>query len=214
MINTFGDLVSSKRKQKEMSLNSVAKEAELDVAYISKIEKNVTKQPSYLSVSKISSVLNITTEELSQVFDVAEIKSSSYKIQDSNIERKMVLTEINNTIIQNSDFLSEETIETTIQVLNELKRISLDNKKRAKYIIFIIQNGGEEIIIESNKYDYNVKEFIEDVYREKIVAVVEIKSIEFTNSPIISIEECINFAKEIGYIDKEEIIKFQAYIKK
>lgn len=214
MIKTFGDLVRCKRKEKEMSLNAVAREAQLDVAYISKIEKNVTKQPSYLSVSKISSVLNIKTEELSQVFGVDEIKSSNYKIEDCDIERKMILSEINNTVIQNADLLNEESIETAIQVLKELKRISLINKKRARYLIFIIETGGGEIIIESNKYDYNVKSFIEDVYREEIIAVIEAKSVEFTNFPITSIEETISFAKENESIDEDEIIKFETYIKK
>jgi len=214
MINTFGDLVRYKREEKEMSLNSVAREAQLDVAYISKIEKNVTKQPSYLSVSKISSVLNITSEELSQVFDVAEIKSDSFKIQDSSIERKMALSQMNNTIIKNADVLNEETIETTIQILNELKKLSVINKRRARYLIFIIQTGGEELIIESNKYDYNVKNFIEDVYKEEIRAVAEVNSIEFSTSPVIDIEEAIDFAKEDGYLDKDEIIRFQEYIKK
>jgi transcriptional regulator with XRE-family HTH domain len=124
MIKTFGDLVRFKREQNNLSLNGLAKAAQLDVAYISKLEKNISKQPSFLSVSKIARVLSITNEELAAVFNVEVMKHDSYVINDEDIEVKSALSSMNDTIVKNLSSVNEKSLTMVIEVLERLKCIA------------------------------------------------------------------------------------------
>jgi transcriptional regulator with XRE-family HTH domain len=213
MVKTFGDLVRFKREQKGFSLNGLAKEAGLDVAYISKIEKNLTKQPSYLSVSKVAKALEITNEELATVFNVEVTKSESYKINDKDIEMKSVLSSMNDTIIKKIDLLTEDSLSATIEVLEKLKDVTKISKYKRNYIIMLGTLNKIDMVIVSHVYDSKVKDFIENVYSKSVVVEVEGSVLNGVEEILTDIFDVIELARENEYYDEEEIVKFERHVK-
>lgn len=213
MIKTFGELVRFKREKKGLSLNGLANEAGLDVAYISKIEKNLTKQPSYLSVSKIAKVLEITNEELATVFNVEVIRNESYKINDTDIEVKSLLSTMNDTIIQKTELLTEDGISTIIAILENLKAVTKTNKTRKRYIIMLGTLQTIEIVVCSHVYDSKIKEFLESVYAKNVAIAVEGSLINLSEEVLTDIFDVIELARENKEFDEEDIIEFEKYLR-
>ncbi|WP_346867568.1 helix-turn-helix transcriptional regulator [Clostridium sp. UBA1353] len=213
MIKTFGDLVNFKREERGLSLNKLSKEVQLDVAYISKIEKNQTKQPSFTSVSKIASFLEITNEELATVFNVNVIKNDSYKINNDNIEIKNMLTSMNDTIVKNAHLLTEDSLSVTIEILQKLKSVTNAIKSDKTYIIMLGSLQKIDIVVCSHVYDVKIKNFLENVYSKDVAIAIEGSTISLSREILTNIFDVIELARDNEEFDEEEIIKFEKYLR-
>lgn len=71
MINTFGEYLSNKRKQKEMSLRMLAKELDISPTYLSDVENNRRNALSYEKLQKIIEVLGLEADEQKDLYDLA-----------------------------------------------------------------------------------------------------------------------------------------------
>lgn len=69
--NQFGEFVTIKRKEKEISLRGMAEKLELSPAYWSDIEKGRRNPPNINILGELSKILNLTQEELDEMVDMA-----------------------------------------------------------------------------------------------------------------------------------------------
>jgi transcriptional regulator with XRE-family HTH domain len=214
MIETFGDLVRFKREKNGFSLNGLANKTGLDVAYISKIEKNITKQPSFISVSKVAKALEITNEELATVFNVEMIKNESYKINDTDIKVKSLLSTMNDTIIDKVELLTEDSLTATIEILEKLKNITKTKKIKKSYIVMLGSLEKIDIVVYSHIYDQKVKEFIENVYGKDVAIAMEGSLVNISEERLTNLFDVIEQAKDNEYIADEDITEFEKYVRK
>ncbi|WP_415277108.1 helix-turn-helix domain-containing protein, partial [Clostridium perfringens] len=65
----FGTLVKTKRKEKKLTLTDLARQTEISVSYLSRLE-NGERTPIITIALKLAKVLNISFKELSQCFNI------------------------------------------------------------------------------------------------------------------------------------------------
>ncbi|MCL5291685.1 MAG: helix-turn-helix domain-containing protein [Actinobacteria bacterium] len=71
MVDSFGDYVERKRKQKGMSLRELAKEVGISASYLSDIEKGRRYAPDKKKLDHIAALIDIEGEELDKLYDLA-----------------------------------------------------------------------------------------------------------------------------------------------
>jgi len=84
---TFGDVIVEKLKALKITQKQLATKAGIDVSYVNKIIKNRTTNPSYAIVINISNILNITEEELYNIFNI-----NTKNIEDNLIKEQKTTT--------------------------------------------------------------------------------------------------------------------------
>ena len=94
----FGTLVKTKRKEKKLTLTDLARQTEISVSYLSRLE-NGERTPIITIALKLAKVLNISFKELSQCFNI-EANEDDKDDEKSLIESKDYITinRINNTL--------------------------------------------------------------------------------------------------------------------
>ena len=68
---TFGEYLTNKRKEKEMSLRMLAKELDISPAYLSDVENNRRHALSYEKLQKVIEILKLDEEEQRELYDLA-----------------------------------------------------------------------------------------------------------------------------------------------
>lgn len=68
---TFGEYLTNKRKEREMSLRMLAKELDVSPTYLSDVENNRRNALSYENLKKIIEILNLDEEEQKILYDLA-----------------------------------------------------------------------------------------------------------------------------------------------
>ena len=68
---TFGEYLTNKRKEKEMSLRMLAKELDISPAYLSDVENNRRNALSYEKLQKVIEILKLDEEEQRELYDLA-----------------------------------------------------------------------------------------------------------------------------------------------
>jgi transcriptional regulator with XRE-family HTH domain len=69
--NQFGEFITEKRKNKEISLRKMAELLELSPAYWSDIEKGRRNPPNINKLEELSKILELSQEELDRMIDMA-----------------------------------------------------------------------------------------------------------------------------------------------
>ncbi len=67
----FGDFIAEKRKNRDISLRSMAEKLGIAAPYLSDIEKGRRNPPSFEMLEKIAAILNLTDAERNSMFDYA-----------------------------------------------------------------------------------------------------------------------------------------------
>lgn len=69
--NQFGEFVTTRRKEKEISLRGMAEKLDLSPAYWSDIEKGRRNPPNLNILGELSKILNLSQEEFDEMVDMA-----------------------------------------------------------------------------------------------------------------------------------------------
>lgn len=69
--NQFGEFVTKKRKEKELSLRGMAEMIDLSPAYWSDIEKGRRNPPNINILGELSKILNLSQKEFDEMVDMA-----------------------------------------------------------------------------------------------------------------------------------------------
>lgn len=67
----FGDFIAEKRREKGISLRSMADELKIAAPYLSDIEKGRRNPPSFEMLEKIAMILNLSEEDRNLMYDYA-----------------------------------------------------------------------------------------------------------------------------------------------
>ena len=68
---TFGEYLTNKRKEKEMSLRMLARELDISATYLSDVEKNKRNALSNEKLQKLIEILELNEEEQKELYDLA-----------------------------------------------------------------------------------------------------------------------------------------------
>jgi transcriptional regulator with XRE-family HTH domain len=75
----FGEYLSLLRMEKEMSLRSLSKATDIDVAYLSRIERSVESAPHKTSIiDKLASAFKLSAEQKQKLIDLASVENGSF----------------------------------------------------------------------------------------------------------------------------------------
>ena len=83
---TFGEYLTNKRKEKEMSLRMLAKELDISPAYLSDVENNRRNALSYEKLQKVIEILKFVKENLQVITLLRDMKRNK-KDGDENKEK-------------------------------------------------------------------------------------------------------------------------------
>ena len=89
----FGTLVKTKRKEKKITLTDLAKQTDISVSYLSRLE-NGERTPIITIALKLAKILKISFKELSQCFNI--------EMDDEDKEDEKILIESKDYIAINS----------------------------------------------------------------------------------------------------------------
>lgn len=67
----FGDFISEKRKDRDITLRGMAEELDIAAPYLSDIEKGRRNPPNIEMLEKISSILKLSDDDRNVMFDLA-----------------------------------------------------------------------------------------------------------------------------------------------
>ncbi|MFC7370762.1 helix-turn-helix domain-containing protein [Fictibacillus iocasae] len=187
MNNTFGDLVHTKRNQLGYSMRELARRTNVDVAYISKIEKGQALNPNFSVVMRISKELSINIETLQRVFELNED-----------------ITTVINGAIQKR--VPEEEKETVQGIVGELVQIT-DNQE------FDIKRLGEVLqkIYSLHKMKNTAKEMF------YVITVEDKEWIHVLETPVVDSQlidlyyQAFELSESHSMIVKGEIVTFPDY---
>ena len=163
---TLSSVVKEAREKVGISQRELSRITGIDNNTIAKIEKGERKKPNVLSLKKLSSVLNISLENL---MELCEYNKEEIEATVNNSYRSIVIKPENAPILVLDDIINQMKDELYIKVvikelldncnLEELNTISeLDNKEKNR-VIKVIKK-----YIKSNEKDIkNQKESIDDL---------------------------------------------------
>ena len=121
----FGELVSFRRNKLNMSMRDLAQKADVDVAYLSRLEKNSRNiNPGFAVVIRIAKVLDISMQSILETFnfDPCEIEVAD----DSNVIKNRLLSET-----KKSSYLEEISV-TENEILSDILTDLLDLRNKPK----------------------------------------------------------------------------------
>lgn len=76
---SYGEYLKSLRIEKGISLREMAKKTEIDVAYLSRVERSVCNPPMKEEITdKISEVLKLTNEKITKLKDAASVENGKF----------------------------------------------------------------------------------------------------------------------------------------
>lgn len=157
---TFGELIYMKRNSKQLSARELARRADLDPGYISKLEKSQAKYPSFPVVIKIAEELGITWSELSNAFQInADLVGGFDKYTESKVvgDERQVWKEI----IQNIDEITDESEINFDRFASLLKDIQkLYEKKSSSSKLFCVISIHEDNLIRILKTPFLDSKFL------------------------------------------------------
>lgn len=63
-MSNIGDSIKAAREARGLSINKLARDADIDAAYLWRIEAGRVSEPSYTTVCKIADALGVKTDDL------------------------------------------------------------------------------------------------------------------------------------------------------
>lgn len=154
MDNTFGELVHTKRNIVGYSMRELARKSNVDVAYISKIEKGQALNPNFSVVMRISKELGIDLETLQRVFeldeDMSSVISGSIRNSVSGVEKEAVQGIVGEILqITDSKEFDIERMGALLQKVFELHK----QKNRELYYYVSLESNKWMNVLEVNTDD-------------------------------------------------------------
>jgi transcriptional regulator with XRE-family HTH domain len=154
MDNTFGELVHTKRNLFGYSMRELARKSNVDVAYISKIEKGQALNPNFSVVMRISKELGIDLEALQRVFeldeDLSSVISGSIRNSISGVEKEAVQGIVGEVVqITNSQEFDIERMGALLQKVYNLHQ----QKNKDLYYYVSVENNKWMNVLETNTDD-------------------------------------------------------------
>ena len=71
MYTNFGEFLSSKREERQITLRKLASMLEVSAPFLSDVEKNRRNPPDLEKLNKIADILQFDTDERTQMYDLA-----------------------------------------------------------------------------------------------------------------------------------------------
>jgi repressor LexA len=174
----IGDNIKAKREAKNMTLSELAKQCNLSVGYLSDIENNKKRNPSYDKLTKIAEVLNVPLNEL--VEEVVLYDADDIEVSDISKVAPVIIDAL--TKASNSDPIIAQAIKETIKSKDNIFFLG-DLIKRVMY-----NAADDNLHIEFNNSDgeNNLKAAIEEmISKDTETKFNKVKS--FTSIPVLGI---------------------------
>lgn len=211
---SFAELVKTKREEKGLSLNALAKECGINASYILRLEQGTNKQPSFSNTMRLSRALDIKQSDLVEAFGVQELNRDETKTLkiDENITNKKSKSNINKMmkIIENMDGNSNFAIES---ITNLLKEVNKFTNKRRKHI-FIAISEYLSYIVELEYSDIIISKFLRDNFKELGCREVIYVEGQHIGESKYNLKEMVNLFLEEQFIDESEAHNILKYYEK
>lgn len=152
---TFGEIIEKKLNEANISMRELARRADVDVAYISKIIKNKSVNPSYQVVIKIANALNISQQDLEKVFNLeTENIEDVVKNNEKQLtyEEREAVREIVDDLVNTKDY-TLNNIANLIFKIDKLQELKKSETFEEKYYIITYFSRDEIKILETNTID-------------------------------------------------------------
>ena len=208
----FGTLVKTKRKEKKLTLTDLARQTEISVSYLSRLE-NGERTPIITIALKLAKVLNISFKELSQCFNI-EANEDDKDDEKSLIESKDYITinRINNTLYNIAN--GNDNLKSNLALIFE-ELLSLEKRP---ILLLASDNEGTEII-KIKFYDSKIIEFLEKFLRDIKDNITIIEGNIIYNELGVEVYNLIDYLSIIEYTVEEgsydcDIKEFKSYLKK
>lgn len=208
----FGTLVKTKRKENKITLTDLAKQTDISVSYLSRLE-NGERTPIITIALKLAKILKISFKELSQCFniDMDELDKDDEKIL---IESKdyIAINSINNTLYNIANGNANLTSNLTL-IFKEL--LSLEKKP----ILLLASDSESTEIIKLKFYDSKIIEFLESFLRDIKDNITIIEGNIIYNELGVEVYNLIDYLNIIEYTVEQgsydcDIKEFKNYLKK
>lgn len=99
MLENIGTIINEIRKEKKMTLNELANASSLSIAFLSKLERNLTS-PTLIQLHKICEALEITFSEVIKLQEGIKTSEEIKEIVVKNTQRKEIITLEDNVIYE------------------------------------------------------------------------------------------------------------------
>ena len=208
----FGTLVKTKRKEKKITLTDLAKQTDISVSYLSRLE-NGERTPIITIALKLAKILKISFKELSQCFNI-EMDDEDKEDEKILIESKdyIAINSINNILYNiangNTNLKSNLTL-----IFKQL--LSLEKRP----ILLLASDSESTEIIKIKFYDSKIIEFLEDFFRDIKDNITIIEGNIISNELGVEVYNLIDYLNIIEYTVEEgsydcDINEFKNYLNK
>ncbi|EHK2427628.1 helix-turn-helix transcriptional regulator [Clostridium perfringens] len=208
----FGTLVKTKRKEKKITLTDLAKQTDISVSYLSRLE-NGERTPIITIALKLAKILKISFKELSQCFNI-EMDDEDKEDEKILIESKdyIAINSINNILYNiangNTNLKSNLTL-----IFKQL--LSLEKRP----ILLLASDSESTEIIKIKFYDSKIIEFLEDFFRDIKDNITIIEGNIIYNELGVEVYNLIDYLNIIEYTVEEgsydcDINEFKNYLNK